>query len=162
MAPLILHACLEVIPIAIRTLLDAGHASRMKLESVRSLAAVQPPNILAIGLNYRHHTVEGRQRIATTPILFLKASTAVVDPDQSIILPTMAPDEVDCEAELVIVIGTLARKVTEDHALDYVLGENTYLRAMFSHQQETELLPETRTSTRKSACTTTAVFPVQG
>lgn len=95
---------------------------RIELESVRLLVPVHPPNVLAIGLNYRDHAAEGGQRIPTAPILFLKASTAVVGADQPIVLPAVAPDEVDYEAELVIVIGRLARNVTEDHALDCVLG----------------------------------------
>jgi 2-keto-4-pentenoate hydratase/2-oxohepta-3-ene-1,7-dioic acid hydratase in catechol pathway len=95
---------------------------RIERESVRLLVPVQPSNVLAIGRNYRDHAAESSQRIPTEPILFLKASTAVVGSEQPIVLPAMAPDEVDYEAELVIVIGRVARNVTEDQALDCVLG----------------------------------------
>jgi 2-keto-4-pentenoate hydratase/2-oxohepta-3-ene-1,7-dioic acid hydratase in catechol pathway len=92
------------------------------LEDVRLLAPVQPPNVPAIGLNYRSHAVESGAEIPQAPVLFLKASTAVIGPEQPIVLPAMAPDEVDYEVELVIVIGTEARNVSEEDALDYVLG----------------------------------------
>jgi 2-keto-4-pentenoate hydratase/2-oxohepta-3-ene-1,7-dioic acid hydratase in catechol pathway len=55
-------------------------------------------------------------------MLFIKASTALTGPDHPIILPSVAPNEVDYEAELVVVIGKRCRNVSEDHALDYVLG----------------------------------------
>lgn len=95
---------------------------RVRLETVRLLCPVQPPNILAIALNYRTHVLEAGQEIPTAPALFLKASTAIIGPDQPIVLPAMAPNEVDYEAELVIVVGKLARNVSEANALDYVLG----------------------------------------
>jgi 2-keto-4-pentenoate hydratase/2-oxohepta-3-ene-1,7-dioic acid hydratase in catechol pathway len=78
--------------------------------------------IIGIGLNYGGHAKESGQSTPKAPIIFLKASTAVADPGQPIILPRMAPDEVDYEAELVIVIGKEAHNVSEDDALKYVLG----------------------------------------
>jgi 2-keto-4-pentenoate hydratase/2-oxohepta-3-ene-1,7-dioic acid hydratase in catechol pathway len=98
-----------------------GH-ERISLESIRMLAPVRPPNILGIGLNYRAHAAESGAEIPKAPVLFLKATTAAIGPEQPIVLPAMAPDEVDYEAELAIVIGKLARNVSEDDALDYVLG----------------------------------------
>lgn len=95
---------------------------RVQFEKTHLLAPVQPPNILAIGRNYRAHAAEAGSDIPTKPVLFLKASSAVIGPDQPIVLPTMAPNEVDYEAELAIVIGRHARNVSEDDALDYVLG----------------------------------------
>lgn len=92
------------------------------LAGVRLLAPVQPPNVLAIGLNYRAHAVESGARIPAAPVLFLKATTAVTGPEAPIRLPAMAPHEVDYEAELVIVIGKRAHQVPEERALEYVLG----------------------------------------
>lgn len=92
------------------------------LENVRLLAPVQPPNILAIGLNYKAHAKESGQPAPPAPVLFIKANTALNDPDQPIVLPSMAPNEVDYEAELVIIIGKTAHDVTEDEANNFVLG----------------------------------------
>jgi len=86
------------------------------------LAPVDPPQIVAIGLNYRKHAEESKMAIPEAPLLFIKTANAVVGPDQPILLPKMAPDEVDYECELVIVIGKRAKNVTEDQAPDYVLG----------------------------------------
>ncbi len=97
-------------------------AGSLSLAAVRLLAPVQPPNVLAIGLNYRTHAVESGAEIPSAPVLFLKATTSVIGPEEPIVLPAMAPSEVDYEAELVIVIGRRARNVSEEEALEYVLG----------------------------------------
>src|SRR5208282_3994300 len=93
-------------------------ASNLKLENVSLLAPIQPPNILAIGLNYKAHAKESGQPIPHAPVLFIKANTALAEPNQPIILPSIAPNEVDYEAELVIIIGKLARNVPENEAHD--------------------------------------------
>jgi 2-keto-4-pentenoate hydratase/2-oxohepta-3-ene-1,7-dioic acid hydratase in catechol pathway len=94
----------------------------LALADVRLLAPVTPPNILAIGLNYRAHAAESGSKLPSVPALFIKANTAVIGPGDPIVLPAQAPDEVDYEAELVIVIGRKAHKVSEADALSYVLG----------------------------------------
>jgi 2-keto-4-pentenoate hydratase/2-oxohepta-3-ene-1,7-dioic acid hydratase in catechol pathway len=94
----------------------------LAVAQVRLLAPVEPPNILAIGLNYRGHAAETGAETPSAPVLFLKATSAVIGPEESILLPAMAPDEVDYEAELAIVIGRRARNVAEEEALDYVFG----------------------------------------
>jgi len=96
--------------------------SNLKLENVRLFTPIQPPNILAIGLNYKGHAKESGQPIPSAPVLFIKANTALADPNQPIILPSMAPNEVDYEAELVVIIGKQARNVSENEARSYVLG----------------------------------------
>ncbi len=88
----------------------------------RWLAPVEPPNVIAIGLNYRRHAAETKAQIPDQPLIFLKATTAVTGPDGAIVLPRSAPDEVDFEAELALVIGRQARRVSEAAALDYLLG----------------------------------------
>jgi 2-keto-4-pentenoate hydratase/2-oxohepta-3-ene-1,7-dioic acid hydratase in catechol pathway len=90
---------------------------------VRSfLPPVEPPNIFAIGRNYRAHAAETGARLPEQPLIFQKATTAVLAPGQPIRLPRSAPDEVDFEAELAIVIGRRARRVPEARALEFVLG----------------------------------------
>jgi len=94
----------------------------LPVAEVRLLAPVSPPNIIAVGLNYRAHAAENGLPPPQHPVLFLKATTAVCGPDDDIVLPKMAPDEVDYECELVMVIGKTARNVEPADALDYVLG----------------------------------------
>ncbi|HSW46456.1 MAG TPA: fumarylacetoacetate hydrolase family protein [Phycisphaerae bacterium] len=88
----------------------------------RLLAPVQPVNLIAIGLNYRKHAEEGGAPIPEAPVVFAKLTTCVIGPGEAIVLPADAPDEVDYEAELAIVIGKTARNVSEADALKYVLG----------------------------------------
>ncbi len=92
------------------------------LTECKLLAPVMPPNIIAIGLNYRRHAAESQMEIPKQPLMFLKANTSVIGPHDPIVLPHMAPDQVDYEAELCIVIGRTARNVSEADALDYVFG----------------------------------------
>ena len=92
------------------------------LADVRLLAPVDPPNVLALGLNYRRHAAETQMKVPERPLLFIKANTAVTGPGEPILLPKIAPDEVDYEAELCIVIGKRAKHVSESEALDYVFG----------------------------------------
>lgn len=93
-----------------------------KLADARLLAPVQPPNVFAIGLNYRKHADESGIKHPPRPVIFIKANTSVIGPEEPIVLPAMAPSEVDYEAELAIVIGRTCRCVSERDALDYVLG----------------------------------------
>ncbi|MDD5705932.1 MAG: fumarylacetoacetate hydrolase family protein [Kiritimatiellae bacterium] len=86
------------------------------------LAPVEPPQVVAIGLNYRRHAQESNMALPTAPVVFIKTCNAVVGPGADIVLPAMAPNEVDYEAELVIVIGKTAKNVPESQALDYVFG----------------------------------------
>jgi 2-keto-4-pentenoate hydratase/2-oxohepta-3-ene-1,7-dioic acid hydratase in catechol pathway len=86
------------------------------------LAPVVPPQVVAIGLNYRKHAQESGMAVPTAPVVFIKTCNTVVGPSADIVLPAMAPNEVDYEAELVIVIGKEAKRVSEARALDYVLG----------------------------------------
>lgn len=88
----------------------------------RLLPPVDPPNVLAIGLNYRRHAQETGVPPPERPLVFLKATTAVAAPEDSIELPAGAADEVDFEAELAIIVGRTARRVSPEQALDFVLG----------------------------------------
>jgi len=94
----------------------------IKREGVKLLAPVNPPNIIAIGLNYKKHADEAGFAYPEKPIIFLKATSSLIGPEDKIILPSMAPNEVDYEAELVIVIGKKAKNVKIEEADDYILG----------------------------------------
>jgi len=75
-----------------------------------------------VGLNYRAHIGEfGRTEIPLEPILFLKAPSALIGPDEPILLPT-GVSPVDYEAELAVVISKAGRHIPESRALDYILG----------------------------------------
>ena len=87
------------------------------------LAPVAPTNILCIGLNYRRHAAEGNAPIPKYPVLFMKATSALQNPGDPILLPRhLRSDQVDYECELAVVIGRRAKNVSLDRALDCVLG----------------------------------------
>jgi len=88
----------------------------------RLLPPVLPPNIFAIGRNYRAHAEETGSRIPESPLVFLKATTSLLPPSGMIELPESAPSEVDFEAELAIILGRRARRVPERLAFEHVLG----------------------------------------
>jgi 2-keto-4-pentenoate hydratase/2-oxohepta-3-ene-1,7-dioic acid hydratase in catechol pathway len=79
------------------------------------------PKFLGIGLNYRDHAEETGMPIPEVPIVFAKASSCVSGPSD----PVLAPKDwkrLDYEVELAVVIGTLAKRVAKEAALDYVAG----------------------------------------
>jgi len=88
------------------------------------LAPVMPSNIFCIGLNYSEHARETGKELPRYPVVFMKPTTAVTNPDASIMLPKCCErgPEVDFEAELAVVIGRAAKDVSEEEALNYVLG----------------------------------------
>jgi len=79
------------------------------------------PKFLGIGLNYRDHAEETGMPIPEVPIVFTKATSCISGPDD----PVLAPVDfkrMDYEVELAVVIGTRAKRVATETALDYVAG----------------------------------------
>ena len=89
------------------------------LSHVRLLAPTLPGKILAIGMNYKSHL--GDHEAPAVPEPFLKASTAVINPGDPIVLPRESTN-VQEEGELVVVIGRRCKGVSRSEALSYVLG----------------------------------------
>jgi 2-keto-4-pentenoate hydratase/2-oxohepta-3-ene-1,7-dioic acid hydratase in catechol pathway len=85
------------------------------------IAPVMPSKIVAIGLNYKDHAAEQNKPLPAEPLMFLKPSTAVVGPNDPIVLPEGA-GRIDHEAEVGVVIGSRAWNVPEAEALRYVFG----------------------------------------
>ena len=81
----------------------------------------RPSKIVCIGLNYRDHAEETGAKIPTEPVIFFKASTALVGPDDDLVIPKGA-SKVDWEVELAVVIGRTARHVEEERAAEHVAG----------------------------------------
>jgi 2-keto-4-pentenoate hydratase/2-oxohepta-3-ene-1,7-dioic acid hydratase in catechol pathway len=89
---------------------------------VKHLAPVDPPNVFGIGRNYAAHVQETGADRPERPLVFLLPTTAVAPPEGAVILPAPAPEHVDFEAELAVVIGRTARQVSVEQALEYVFG----------------------------------------
>jgi len=81
----------------------------------------RPSKILCIGLNYADHARETNAQVPAEPVLFMKSSTALVGPNDDVIIPRDSV-KTDWEVELAVVIGKKASYVEESEALDYVAG----------------------------------------
>lgn len=98
-------------------------ARRLQLADVRLEAPiVQPPEFLAVGLNYQLHVAESGMTKPDVPIIFNKQVTCVTGPFDPIDIPAEAPDHVDYEGELGIVIGARCRAVSLEDALSVIAG----------------------------------------
>ena len=91
------------------------------LSKVKLLPPCTPSKVVALGLNYYSHAEEVKMPLPSNPLLFLKPSTSVIGPEDSIVYPDSS-QRVDYEGELGVVIKTRARWVPLGKALDYVLG----------------------------------------
>lgn len=81
----------------------------------------RPGKIICIGLNYKDHASESGMDIPTEPIIFFKATSAVVGPNDDLILPK-GGEKTDWEVELAVVIKKKASYIGEEEAMDYVAG----------------------------------------
>ncbi|MDG1652758.1 MAG: fumarylacetoacetate hydrolase family protein [Flavobacteriaceae bacterium] len=81
----------------------------------------RPSKIVCVGLNYAKHAEESGMEPPKEPVLFFKATTAIVGPNDSIMLPKGSV-KTDWEVELAVVIGAKASYVTEADALHHVVG----------------------------------------
>ncbi len=131
-----LQASNPALPPSVRLLLESGPDTlRAAADVANSPKAVSvpagqakllppipdPPKIVCIGLNYRDHAAEGGAPIPKEPVLFSKYATALIGPEQPIVLPSVS-NEVDYEAELVIVVGKGGRHLKADSAVGHVAG----------------------------------------
>ncbi|WP_127754072.1 fumarylacetoacetate hydrolase family protein [Devosia sp. 1566] len=113
-----------------QTLSDEGLA-RIRAADINALPQLQSDRIgpcvanvgkfICIGLNYADHAAETGAAIPEEPIIFMKATSAIIGPNDDVIIPknSIKPD---WEVELAVVIGKEARYVEEADAMDYVAG----------------------------------------
>ena len=94
---------------------------RYALRQVLLLAPTVPSKIVAVGLNYRDHAVEMNMPLPDEPRIFLKPVSAIVGPDDPIVLPPQSI-RVEHEEELAVVMKKRCRNVAAERARDYVLG----------------------------------------
>jgi len=97
-----------------------------ELKSVSKKSRLGPPvhrpsKIICIGLNYSDHATESNMQLPKEPVIFFKATTAIVGPNDNLVIPKNSV-KADWEVELAIVIGKKALYVDEENALDYVAG----------------------------------------
>jgi 2-keto-4-pentenoate hydratase/2-oxohepta-3-ene-1,7-dioic acid hydratase in catechol pathway len=93
----------------------------------------RPSKIVCIGLNFRDHAKESEMEIPKEPVIFFKATTSLVGPNDDLVMPKNA-QKVDWEVELAVVIGKKASYIEREHALEHVAGyalHNDYSERVF-------------------------------
>jgi len=91
------------------------------VSSVLILPPARPSKIICVGLNYADHAKELKMDKPKTPILFLKPPSAVLPHEGAIVCPPQS-GQVEYEAELGVVIKKTGKNISEEKAMDYVLG----------------------------------------
>lgn len=121
---------------------------RLRQTDLAKLAIVDPASrigpcvervgkFLCVGLNYADHAAEGGMPVPAEPILFMKATSAIIGPNDDVVIPR-GSTKPDWEVELGIVIGKTARYVDESAALDHVAGYcvvNDVSERAFQHER---------------------------
>lgn len=119
---------LQEVLVADRTRLEEWSRRAQGLTAVHPAAQVRllrpvlnPSKVICVGLNYRDHAIESGAPIPDEPVLFCKLRNALIGPEEPIVLPPVS-NEVDYEAELVIVVGKGGRFIPRERAMEHVAG----------------------------------------
>lgn len=127
----------QVVPFAFPGgLLELIRAGQIGLEAARNASAPAqllteagltapltfPSKIVAIGKNYADHAAETKSKVPDNPLIFTKFTTAIIGPNDVVTWDPALTAKVDYEAELAVIIGKTARRVSQADALDYVFG----------------------------------------
>lgn len=100
---------------------NAADAPRIPDDARLGPAVATPGKLICIGLNFSDHAAEAGMDIPKEPIVFFKATSAIVGPNDNVVIPKNS-QKTDWEVELAIVIGKRANYVDEADALDHVAG----------------------------------------
>jgi len=100
---------------------NAARAPRVAPGTRLGPPVTRPSKIVCIGLNYRDHAAETGAQIPKEPVIFFKATSSLVGPDDDMVTPRGA-EKVDWEVELAIVIGARASYVTKEDAARHIAG----------------------------------------
>ncbi len=106
---------------------SSGIQSYLFQESDALLRApvTHPQKVIGIGLNYKDHVEEIKGQTPKQPLLFGMYGNAIIGPEDTIVIPPMS-QQVDYEAELAVVIGRRASRVSRESATDYVAGYTNF------------------------------------
>jgi 2-keto-4-pentenoate hydratase/2-oxohepta-3-ene-1,7-dioic acid hydratase in catechol pathway len=97
------------------------------LRDVEIMAPVlRPPKIVCVGLNYRDHAQEQNRSVPRSPMLFAKAANIVVGHEAKVKIPPDAPEQVDYEVELGVVIGQECYRIPREEAGEHIFGYTVF------------------------------------
>jgi len=106
-----------------RGLVKHSRGQKLRLDGLTLVAPIDDPGkIVAIGMNYPDHALEGGNKIPDDPLVFAKFPSSIIGPGHAIVARSSVTTCVDYEAELAVVIGRTARQVEPGRALSHVYG----------------------------------------
>lgn len=100
---------------------NKGKLTKLSKDIQLAPPVARPSKIVCIGLNYADHAKETNAQIPKEPIIFFKSTTALIGPNDEVIIPKNSK-KTDWEVELAVVIGKKTSYVEESEALNYVAG----------------------------------------
>jgi 2-keto-4-pentenoate hydratase/2-oxohepta-3-ene-1,7-dioic acid hydratase in catechol pathway len=102
--------------------IDASSKEVLDVSEIKFLLPVMPSKIVCVGRNYAEHAKELGNEVPTSPLLFLKAPSALILHEENIVIPPQS-EQVEHEGELAIVIAKNCKNIGEgENPLDYVMG----------------------------------------
>jgi 2,4-diketo-3-deoxy-L-fuconate hydrolase len=103
--------------------IDSHYDQCAKLGSIERFgpAIQRPSKIVCVGLNYTDHALETKLMIPDEPVIFFKSTTAIIGPDDDVIIPKKSK-KTDWEVELAVVVGKKASYIEHKDAADYIAG----------------------------------------
>lgn len=93
----------------------------INLKSVRLLAPIVPSKIICVGRNYSEHAREQNVDLPETPLIFLKPPSSVIANDENIVIPPQS-QQVEHEAELVVIVGKRGKWIPVEECSKYIFG----------------------------------------
>ncbi len=124
---------------ALRQWLDGKESTAPRASSSMRLGppVCRPSKIICIGVNYRDHAAESGAEVPREPVVFMKATSSLVGPNDPVVIPKNAK-KLDWEVELAVVIGKRAAYITTEQALEFVAGyalHNDYSERSFQFER---------------------------
>ena len=108
----------------LRQRLMNGHVSALRRVSPQERLGPpirRPSKIVCVGLNYRDHAAESGMQLPSEPVLFFKATSSLVGPNDALVIPRVA-EKVDWEVELAVIIEKKASYVSREQASEFIGG----------------------------------------
>jgi 2-keto-4-pentenoate hydratase/2-oxohepta-3-ene-1,7-dioic acid hydratase in catechol pathway len=107
--------------VLLKRVIDMDQLKTLSKEIRLGPPVARPSKIICIGLNYSDHATESNMQLPAEPVIFFKATTAMVGPNDNLVIPKNSK-KTDWEVELAVVIGKKAFYSDEKNAMDHVAG----------------------------------------
>ena len=107
----------------LRRWLDRNESTAPRVSSSTRLGPPisRPSKIICIGVNYREHVAESGAQVPREPVVFMKATSSLIGPNDPVVIPKNAK-KLDWEVELAVVIGKKASYITKEESFEFVAG----------------------------------------